>query len=1003
MATTFKMDQAEKAARSLSNRSLSDSVDIADVAQHAGACVSASTAADAGGDGGGRPRPGWLDSLHPRTEQEQRAAETSMRPGRAELSQTPFRGLMGTPSSQQRGDTPSTITPGTSRYPADLTVTGSPAGDMDIDDSDNQIRALMAQLGNASPAARSPVSARADGNPVPRRETPQPTPQPAPARSSPLRSPQLRGSPPPRTSSPHTQRVGSGALVVAGGLTSPRPAGSTAYTSHTMQALSQVEGATAVSASQLSHPTSVSARGRSSSGGGSRRSGSRHRGTSLYENAMRAKLAKQQWISLEQARQRVLEEARIERDCPFHPTVSKYAARINRPPALRPEQRAHAEVLRRKQWIAMKQREEVEKELEECTFRPLTLRTVRAAPTELAQTSPRVFRELYREAEARQHFEQVVRPQVVDQLERRLTRRDTSPLPPERLQEIVERLFSKAVVREEARAEEQRRAEPEHRPTLSAATLRIIQDKIRAGERDPDIVSHLYQVERDRALEAALAERIQQEQERLARSAFAEACARERRRLVEDRVEALLVAKFQTLAKEACALRGHTYRVMDAQPVVGLARASLNVLSPEEAEEVLNVVESVEQDRLTSAQFVRAVLVFLQNNGVEAAHHLLIEAPTPPLSAVQKRASAERFTDPLTTSPQPLPKVKRERPDPAVLQQVREKREAQLAQWREEAELRKALEDGLLPDAEHTFQPAPRRLIPYECRPDVHIPVKTTKADALRRAHNLNKRHASQGPLLTEAVAAAPVPSATSPPPLGPLQLRQQPPAQAPAPVHLSQSTKARTGDAAHTVKSASNTRALTARVLFDEAAVPAADGTARAASVTGARQRSASAAGSRASPRNQSEVVRVEPPVGPQTMAERAASQPLTTAAGEGEPRGAPKAAGSPSSPAALTRGAAVEGDESPDRARLSLAPKGAGKPITASTAPSVRGPSGQPDKRTAAVPRPTAATPPPTERLYRDVISEHAAYGGEAALTQLGRELLLRQLREHQRKRHA
>lgn len=38
---------------------------------------------------------------------------------------------------------------------------------------------------------------------------------------------------------------------------------------------------------------------------------------------------------------------------------------------------------------------------------------------------------------------------------------------------------------------------------------------------------------------------------------------------------------------------------------------------------------------------------------------------------------------------------------------------------------------------------------------------------------------------------------------------------------------------------------------------------------------------------------------------------------------------------------------------------------------------------------------------RLYRDVISEHAAFGDDKALAHLGRELLLKQLRDYHRRR--
>ncbi|CBZ28155.1 conserved hypothetical protein [Leishmania mexicana MHOM/GT/2001/U1103] len=537
----------------------------------------------------------------------------------------------------------------------------------------------------------------------------------------------------------------------------------TAYSSALMQALSRTEGAAAL----RSPWTLATQRGGSSayySESDMAKGSSSDLPPDMYVEGMKAKVAKQQWVALEKARQEVLEEARRRRDCPFAPQVSPYAARIRRPASLRPENRYTAEVIRRKQWVAKKQSEEVERELQPCTFRPLTLRTAQLDPAVIdpPRTVTTVFHDLYAEAESRRAFERDVKPQLVHQIEER-RRPSPARMGPGQLAEVVERLCARGVVRSGVRAGPQKDNADvlpyendagsvecagahvdEHHPTLSLETQRIVAAKVTSGERDGNIIKQLYRHAEQDVVRGQLKRELDKEQARLARVEQAMELAYERKRLQQEYYRAVLVAKFRALGHHVAREQRCAYRASAPQPVVQLARAALDVLNTDEAEELLGAVEHCGQHKLTEGEFVVVVLQYLAVQQVSPAQSALLRnAPPPPPStraassaATLKRAdSAPGIAGSAESSPAVLPRVKREKPDPEVIEQVRARRAQELVEWRKESQRQRAICDGVLVEgAEYTFQPAPRRLIPYACRPDVTVPVRSTKSEELRRA-----------------------------------------------------------------------------------------------------------------------------------------------------------------------------------------------------------------------------------------------------------------------------
>lgn len=818
------------------SRSSSDSVDLAEflsAKQH-------------------RP-PGWLDAVSRVVAPQANASTTLTSTNANNTTLVTTRG---------GGSTPGEYTPATSRYPAEVTAMGSPIP-VDTDDSDANIHHLISRLGVRGEALLSPAVSGDAALPAPARlqhNNTSPTPPPSPACAGAI--PQATSPPSPRpiahVHAPHpaTHSGGGGRVgtMFAGGAAPSSHASSqplqpnaadafqhspfggshnitgstehttwtqqhsdfnpnattatdtlqhlTTYSSALMQALSRTEGAAVLTSQWIStvHPSRTYSD--DDDEGDSARSSAYP--PDIYEEAMRAKVAKQQWMALERARQEVLEEARRRRDCPFAPQVSPYAARMCRPTSLRPENRVQSEVIRRKQWMAKKQQQEVERELRECTFRPLTVRAAQLDPASRVPTGPAVFQHLYAEAEDRRTFEAEVKPLLVQQAE---GRSQPSPMRPAQLAGVVERLCARGVVRtSETVASREGGTEDEatvggpyaarsvdaaatatvttatpsrtpvdvRPPLLSSVSQRIVAAQVASGERDPDVVRHLYrQAERD-AMRDQLKMELAEEKERVARAEQAMVLAQDRRRLQQEYYRSVLIAKYRALSKHACDTQRTSYRATAPQSVALLGRASFDVLSMDETEELLSAVENCGQHKLREAEFVAVIFRYFAESHVAPANAALLSRPPPAFSVVgsgaanAKRASSAPRSggggSSLDGSPPSLPKIKREKPDLELIAHIRESRAQALEEWKKEHQRQRAIADGIVADDDHSFQPAPRRLIPFECRPDVVVPVKTTRSEALRRAHIVSRQqdgNAAAAP--PQAATMAAVSSARTP------------------------------------------------------------------------------------------------------------------------------------------------------------------------------------------------------------------------------------------------
>ncbi|CAC9498985.1 MtQ subunit [Leishmania donovani] len=757
---------------------------------------------------------GWLDAVHgtrlPASPSPPAASVTNNACAAAPQHLSSDAGKKRAQSSTHNEQTPTE-----NRHPAEATTMGSPIP-VESDYSDVHIQQLVSRVrqkarldhyvttpGSARGPAKTPAlplapakqnafpCTSASSHPSPSDSFPQrSSPQAMPARSTATASPP---TPVPFQHSPfgdsHVAEAiaqktrsqwysddGTTTAFASDSLQRQGPQQPTVYSSALMQALSRTEGAAA-----LRCPWTLSTqRGGSSayySESDMAKGSSSDLPPDMYVEGMRAKVAKQQWVALEKARQEVLEEARRRRDCPFAPQVSPYAARIRRPASLRPENRFNAEVIRRKQWLAKKQSEEVERELQSCTFRPLTLRTAQLDPAVI--DSPRavttVFHDLYTEAENRRAFERDVKPQLVHQIEER-RRPSPARMGPAQVAEVVERLCARSVVRSGVRARLQKdnadlvpyesdagpaecagAQSDQHHPTLSLETRRIMAAKVTSGERDGNIIKELYRHAEQGVAQGQLKHELDKEQARLARAEQVIELARERKRLQQEYYRAVLVAKFRALAQHVACAQHCAYRATAPQPVVQLARAALDVLSADEAEELLGAVERCGRHKLTEGEFVAVVLQYLAEQRVTPVQSALLRnaPPRPPSTRVAasaatlKRAdSAPGIAGSAESSPAGLPRVKREKPDPEVIEQVRARRAQELVEWRKESQRKRAICDGALVEgADYTFQPAPRRLIPYACRPDVTVPVRSTKSEELRRAY-LSARMQGTAPAL---------------------------------------------------------------------------------------------------------------------------------------------------------------------------------------------------------------------------------------------------------------
>lgn len=996
-----------------------------------------------------RRPPGWIDAVS----RGGNASSAAHPPSAFASTNADHTAVLTT--TRNDGSTPGEHTPATSCYPAEVTAMGSPIP-VDTDDSDANINHLISRLGSRGDVLLSPPvgATAANGSTAP--STPPPSPAPAGA------VPQAMAPPPPRTATaattavpdllvpptpppppssaerphmPHSadassslipmgstveelqqhspfggsyntssiraeQQTAAMALTHSAGTASDTLQHLTTYSSALMQALSRTEGAAVLSSQWASslHPS----RSYTADDGDDGSTGSSAYPPDIYEEAMRAKVAKQQWVALEKARQAVLEEARRRRDCPFAPQVSPFAARMRRPSSLRPENRVQSEVIRRKQWMAVKQQQEVERELQECTFRPLTVRAARLDPASLAPAGPAVFQQLYAEAEDRRVFEAEVKPLVVQQAE--AGRRAPSLLMRQaEVAGVVDRLCARgavveakttgdgAVVEEgdggEAADGAPRAASPStdpHQPSLSAVSQRIVAAQVAAGERDPDVVQHLYRQSQRETMREQLKMRLDEEKAKVARAEQAMLLAQDRRRLQQEHYRAVLAAKYRALSRRACDTQRTTYRASAPQSVALLARASFDLLSIEETEELLSAVENCGRHKLREAEFIAVVFRHFAETQTVPQQAALLARPPPASTVVgtgaanAKRAgsipNARNGGSSLEGSPLSLPKVKREKLDPELIAQIRENRALALEEWRQQHQRQRAIAEGIEVDENFSFQPAPRRLIPYACRPDVVVPVKTTKSEALRRAH-IAARHGEGGG--ASAVAETALPSSSS---------------------------AVITGHTAGAATSISPTEHVTtARELFSRLANAEAGGSPSSRSLGSAlRARSRSTAAASVSTQREGSAAAaasssVSPPPRPQGRTASVSTR--------GPSRSPPRPAAKPQQARTTTTQRTTTPSLSSQKARaplttsakvytrLAQSPAPAAPP-SAAAAPSAGGKAMTANCACGGAAASSSATTSASlvDQIMQSTPEERA---------RLGRELLLRQLREHQRRR--
>lgn len=379
--------------------------------------------------------------------------------------------------------------------------------------------------------------------------------------------------------------------------------------------------------------------------------------------------------------------------------------------------------------------------MEGCTFRPITTHTLKARPRSSSssdgtgrhrrlssasgENSPAVFDKLYREAQAKHVFETVIRPQVVEAFEKCALRRPApNAASPETVEAATNRLYAEARELEERRR--LRSVEPEHKPRISRRSKALVQNMELNGDRHPDQLQRLA-ARPDGNSEEALDRAIEAELERQRRALVLEERQRARAALERERVRSLLQAKFRELKRHVCQQQKEHFSLQSPVLVRQLAKAGVDVLSAEEASELLSVLEFCGASQLRERGFVSLVFNYAAektgSDGAYVSPLCTLPAPAP------RRATPRRSTPPTV-----LAAVARERADPAALEEVRRKREEQMRVWREEAYRREN------PPAS-TFASRPHRLIPYDCRPDVQIEVKSTRSMKLRQDYNTRRRH----------------------------------------------------------------------------------------------------------------------------------------------------------------------------------------------------------------------------------------------------------------------
>lgn len=502
------------------------------------------------------------------------------------------------------------------------------------------------------------------------------------------------------------------------------------YSSPTMQTLSCMEGISLSKAPPYRRHAAAGAAAEEGPAGGS---------PDLHEKGKLWYLNKQKWIGVEKARQAMLEEAEIEEHCSFTPKLSEYAEHLQRPAALRPERRARDEVLYRKLWLAQKQKEQLSEDLRDCTFHPVTLTKSR----EKQRRSPRVFDALFAEAQHRHCFATEVRASVVKEAEQALHGGGGPVVSPDRVEEIVQRLFSKAAqVSPETAAAGAGTPSP-HVPQLSEKTREIIREQRESGERVEDPTDRLYAPcdphSAARVMQQLMDEEVGSDHQQPQRPNETAAAKRRQKKLEaqlqRQRWAGLLASKYRFLVRTIIEGDGakpapeHTaaagagkaswrstsrFAAQCKVSAADLMRAAACVLTEEESTELLTALERLQKHEVREEDFVQAVLRHTEG---EPSHPLLTtELPPPP------------------PSPQHHVRVKRAPVDPAVIAERKEKRQQHLKNLREEA-VRRQLGGGSKPEATEFRS----REVPRYCKPDVQRDVKKTRSSELRRAHASHK------------------------------------------------------------------------------------------------------------------------------------------------------------------------------------------------------------------------------------------------------------------------
>ena len=186
-------------------------------------------------------------------------------------------------------------------------------------------------------------------------------------------------------------------------------------------------------------------------------------GSRLFSSGMAREARKRQWIEEEKLKGE-LRALQLE-DCTFAPSITKRAASLNRPRNLAPENRIGVEIQNRLIKLSEKRQEQMKKELEPCTFHPLTLDVARLARDRPRSAGPRrynamitngtsenvnnnnenknVFDTLYEEAKVRTAWQESNRQSAANNMLSRTGKRANAPqLSKKELEQVVLRLMN---------------------------------------------------------------------------------------------------------------------------------------------------------------------------------------------------------------------------------------------------------------------------------------------------------------------------------------------------------------------------------------------------------------------------------------------------------------------------------------------------------------------------------------------------------------------------------